>query len=254
MRPYQTTESIVPINSGAPTFIFPCSFAQRRLWLIDQLQPGSGAYNLSCAVMLKGHLDIDALGRSLNEMVRRHDVMRTTFTTVDGEPCQQVHEFAEFQIISIDLMHTEWTHRQRRVLEIVDEATKRGFDLATGPLSRMKLIKLDDDEHVLIMVMHHIISDGWSIQIIVKEISQLYAAFAAGKQSPLSELTIQYADYAVWQREWFQEEVAENHLQYWKNQFDGTPELLELPADRARPARSRGCCKPQSGPAKPPRA
>jgi len=100
----------------------------------------------------------------------------------------------------------------------------------------MKLIKLDDDEHVLIMVMHHIISDGWSIQIIVKEISQLYAAFAAGKQSPLSELTIQYADYAVWQREWFQEEVAENHLQYWKNQFDGTPELLELPADRARPA------------------
>ena len=233
---HQTAESLVPIDSEASTFIFPCSFAQRRLWLIDQIRPGSGAYNIPCAVRLKGRLDIDALHRSLNEIVRRHEVLRTSFRAVDGEPCQQIHVFNDLQITSIDLMHTEVSQRERRVREIVDEETKRGFYLATGPLIRMKLIKLDADEHVLVLVMHHIVSDGWSIEIIVKEISQLYVAFAAGEQSPLSELAIQYADYAVWQRDWFQEEIAAIQLQYWKNQFDGAPELLELPTDRARPA------------------
>ncbi len=114
-------------------------------------------------------------------------------------------------------------------MKIVDEETKRGFDLATGPLVRVKLIKLDDDEHVLTLVMHHIVSDGWSIEIIVKEISQLYFAFAAGEQSPLSELPIQYGDYAVWQRDWLQGEVLESRLQYWKSQFERAPEVAGTP-------------------------
>ena len=121
-------------------------------------------------------------------------------------------------------------------MKIVDEETKRGFDLATGPLVRMSLIKLGDEEHVLTLVMHHIVSDGWSIEIIVREISQLYFAFAAGEPSPLSELPIQYADYAVWQRDWLRGEVLESRLQYWKTEFERAPELLELPADRARPS------------------
>src|SRR6185369_11941392 len=232
----QTTEDLALINSEPSTFIFPCSFGQRRLWLIDQIEPGSGAYNIPCAVKLKGRLDVDALRRSLNEIVRRHEVLRTSFTTVDGEPCQQVHETTDLQITSIDLMQAGEYQRQMRVHEIVEEETRRGFDLSTGPLIRVKLIKLDDYEHVLTLVMHHIISDGWSIEIIVKEITQLYFAFAAGEQSPLPELPIQYADYAVWQRDWLQGEVLESRLQYWRNQFERPPEVLELPADRARPA------------------
>src|SRR5918999_131323 len=134
---HQTTESPTLINSEGSTFIFPCSFAQRRLWLIDQIEPGSGAYNIPCAVKLKGRLDVDALRRSLNEIVRRHEVLRTSLTTVDGEPCQQIREFTDLEITSIDLTHADASQRQLRVHEIVGEETKRGFDLATGPLIRM---------------------------------------------------------------------------------------------------------------------
>src|SRR5262249_30016761 len=234
---HQTIESCVPINSEASIFVFPCSFAQQRLWLVDQLQPGTGAYNMPCAVRLKGRLDVDALRRSLNEIVRRHEVLRTNFPTVNGEPRQRINnELSDFPIVSIDLTQTDESQRELEAREIVNEETRRGFDLATGPLIRTKLIKLDDDNHVLILVMHHIVSDGWSVEIIVKEVSQLYIEFAAGEQSPLSELTIQYPDYAVWQRTWLQGEVAESQLQYWKNQFERAPELLELPTDRVRPS------------------
>ncbi|PYP82593.1 MAG: non-ribosomal peptide synthetase, partial [Blastocatellia bacterium AA13] len=203
---------------------------------MDQLQPGSGAYNIPCAVRLKGELDVDALRKSLTEMVRRHEILRTNLAYVNGEPRQQVNESLDIPLTLIDLTHTDEFQREAQLREIVAAEARRGFDLVTGPMIRMKLVKVRDDSHVLILVMHHIVSDGWSIQVIVKEVSQLYAAFAADGQSRLPELPIQYADYAVWQRDWLTGDVLESRLEYWKRQFERAPKLLELPADRPRPS------------------
>ena len=213
----------------------PLSYSQKRVWFVDQLEPGSAAYNIPCAVRLRGRLDEQALRRSLDEIVRRHEVLRTNFPSRDGEPRQQIHESRELRPEMIDLKDSEKAGREDELREIMQAEARRGFDLSSGPLIRAKLIKLCEDEHVLIVNMHHIVSDGWLIEIIIREFAQLYDAYTQGRESPLPEPKIQYADYAVWQREWLQGEVLDRQLQYWRRQLEGL-RILELPTDRPRPA------------------
>src|SRR5262245_23319453 len=211
----------------------PLSYAQQRLWFIDQLEPGSAAYNIPCAVRLAGRLDAEALGRSLNEIVVRHEVLRTSFPSIDGEPRQKIQELSDLRPDFIDLTKSDEREQRERLREILGEEARRGFDLSSGPLIRAKLIRLAEEEHVLLVNMHHIVSDGWSIEVMVGEFCRLYEAFAQGQESPLPDLELQYADYTVWQRQWMQGEVLESQLQYWRQQLDGVA-ALELPTDRVR--------------------
>jgi surfactin family lipopeptide synthetase A len=213
----------------------PLSFAQQRLWFLDQLDPGSAAYNIPCAVRLIGQLDVEALGRSLNEIIARHEILRTCFPSKDGEPRQEIREFCELQPDFIDLKISDEAERQEKQQDLLRTEARRGFDLWGGPLIRATLIRLAEDRHVLIVNMHHIVSDGWSIEVMVGEFTQLYEAFTEGRESSLKNLDIQYADYAIWQRAWLQGEILETQLQYWKEKLDGVA-TLELPTDRARPA------------------
>ncbi len=211
----------------------PLSFAQQRLWFIDQLEPGNSTYNMPAAVRLSGRVNLDALHSSLNEIVRRHEVLRTSFPSSEGEPRQYIDEYSELRPEVIDLINSDEAEREQKLELILEEETRRGFDLSSGPLIRAKLIKMGEDEHVLIVVMHHIVSDGWSMEVMVREFTHLYEALSQGRESSLAELEIQYADYAVWQREWLQGEVLENQLQYWKEKLDSVA-VLEMPTDRAR--------------------
>ncbi len=211
------------------------SYAQQRLWFLDQLEPGSAAYNIPIALRLSGRLEVSALERVLSEVVRRHEVLRTSFMEVDGQPVQVISPPGAISIPFIDLSHLSGEERQSKAQESVSAETRRAFDLAQGPLLRATLLRLDDEEHVLLVCMHHIVSDGWSMGLFIREMSALYAAFAAGEESPLAELEIQYADFAAWQREWLTGDVLDEQLTYWKEQLKGAPPVLELPADRARP-------------------
>jgi hypothetical protein len=215
---------------------YPLSFAQQRLWFLDQLEPGKALYNLPAAVRLSGQLDTSALSRSFDEVVRRHDSLRTTFTSVDGQPRQIISEPGALPLPLIDLTDLGVSECQAEVARLVGEEARRPFDLAAGPLLRAKLLRLGNDEHVLLLNMHHIISDGWSLGVLVREVTQLYAAYAAGREPQLPKLPIQYADYAVWQQRWLQGPTLEEQLSYWRKQLAGIPSALELPTDRPRPA------------------
>ncbi len=211
------------------------SFAQERLWFLDQLEPGSTLYNVPFGVRLQGQLDEAALGRALAELVRRHEVLRTTFASVEGRPIQVIHDQVAVALPLSDLGHLPAEEREARVrLEARGEAG-RPFDLAEGPLLRARLLRLSDDEHVLLVTMHHIVSDGWTRGILNREVGLLYGAFRAGAPSPLPELPLQYADYAEWQRRWLDGEVLARQLAYWKRELEGAPLVLELPTDRPRP-------------------
>ena len=212
----------------------PLSFAQQRIWFLDQLEPGSASYNVPRAIRLTGHLKVEVLRQTLKAIVQRHESLRTTFMAVDGAPVQVIGDSAQLEMPVIDL--SELSEREAEAEELIRQEARQPFDLAAGPICRAKLVKLSEDEHVLLLTMHHIISDGWSKGVLFREIGALYDAFSAGQSSPLPELPIQYADYALWQREWMQGEVLEKHLSYWKNQLADGPAVLELPADRPRPA------------------
>jgi alpha-ketoglutarate-dependent taurine dioxygenase/acyl carrier protein len=213
----------------------PLSFAQQRLWFLDQFEPNSSTYNVHIAVRLSGSLDTAALERSLSEIVRRHETLRTTFSLENGEPVQIIHPAQPIELPLFDLSQVRADEREERARQMVLEEAARPFDLSAGPLLRTHLLKLDDEEHIALLTMHHIVSDGWSLGVLLKEVVTLYEAYSAGLESPLAELPIQYANYAVWQREWLQGEVLEEQLNYWKRQLAGAPAVLELPADRARP-------------------
>ncbi|MDQ1593089.1 MAG: hypothetical protein QOG71_3716, partial [Pyrinomonadaceae bacterium] len=210
----------------------PLSFAQQRLWFIDQLEPGNPAYNVPFAVRLTGTLNVAALTDSLNEIVRRHEVLRTTFPTVDGAPVQLIHEAQPVPVPVEHLEHLSPAEREQAARELAGTEAGKSFDLAAGSLLRALLVRLSEQEHVLVVVLHHIISDGWSTGVLVREFSQLYAAYQTGQSSSLAELPIQYADYAVWQREWLQGDVLESQLSYWREQLKDL-ERLELPTDGA---------------------
>jgi len=210
------------------------SFAQQRLWLIDQIEPGGAAYIIAGALELRGVLDTSALERALAAIVDRHDALRTVFVSVQGEPRQVVLEPGHWALPVADLCgQSDATARLKTILR--REAT-RGFDLVHGPLFRAQLYRLAADVHVLALVMHHIISDGWSLGVLTRELSELYGAFVRGTTPALPPLRIQYRDFARWQRGWLQGEMLEGQLAHWRSRLAGAPQVLELPADRARPA------------------
>jgi amino acid adenylation domain-containing protein len=218
------------------TNIAPLSFAQERLCFLEQLGLVRSAYHMRTALRLKGPLDAGALERSFAEEVRRHESLRTRFDLIDGEGVQIVDGPEGFQMKREDLGELPDNVREREVeRQIHEEATKR-FDLRSGPLFRVKLLKLAATEHVLLIAMHHIVADGWSVGVLMRDIEALYHAYQQCQASPLKELAVQYADYALWQREWLQGQELERQLNYWKEKLSGAPPALELPTDRPRPA------------------
>ncbi len=216
---------------------FPLSYAQERLWFMDQLEPNRPIYNMPDTHSFKGTLDLEALERSLGELVRRHEILRTTFELVDGAPVQVIAAPAPLRLEVVDLSELEAAARVSEAQRLANEEAQQPFDLSRGPLFRIRLLRLGEAEHVLLLTMHHIISDGWSLGVLGRELATLYEAYQRGESSPLAELPIQYADFAVWQREWLRCEVLEKQLAYWREQLGGELPVLELPADRPRPAR-----------------
>ncbi|HZI20809.1 MAG TPA: amino acid adenylation domain-containing protein, partial [Pyrinomonadaceae bacterium] len=213
----------------------PVSFAQQRLWFIDQLDPGTPAFNIPAVVRLRGFVDVALLKRCFDEIVRRHETLRTSFASEDGRPVQVIAPSAEFDLPTLDLRSFPEGERMREVQRLVTADCQSPFDLTRCPLLRAKLVLLGEDDRVLVMMMHHIIGDVWSVRVVMRELAALYEALAQGRPSPLAELPIQYADYSAWQREWLQGEVLQSQLAYWKQKLEGMPEELELPTDRPRP-------------------
>ncbi|MBB4635035.1 non-ribosomal peptide synthetase [Longimicrobium terrae] len=214
----------------------PLSFAQERLWFLDQMQPGSTTYNMHSALRLSGPLNAPALERALGEVVRRHEALRTVFREEDGAPVQVILPVTGFRLAMEDLSHLDETERGDEVRRRVDAEAARPFDLSAGPLFRAALLVLGEQEQVLWMGMHHAVSDGWSLGVLHRELAALYAAYADGRESPLDEPAVQYADYAVWQRQQLAGEYLERSLGWWRGRLSGAPALLELPTDRPRPA------------------
>ncbi|MGZ3459297.1 MAG: non-ribosomal peptide synthetase, partial [Archangium sp.] len=198
--------------------------------------PTSAFYNIPLAVRFEGHLDVEALERSFGELVRRHESVRMTFRAQEGRPLQVPLPVSELSLAVVELQHLPADAREAEARRLSREEAGRPFDLARGPLLRASLLKLGEREHVLLLTMHHIISDGWSMGVLIREMAALYEAFSSGQPAPLPEPALQYADYAAWQRRWLQGEALETQLSYWKQQLDGAPQLLELPTDRPRPA------------------
>jgi len=214
----------------------PLSFAQQRLWFLDRFEPNSPAYNIPTAIRLSGPLDVPALEQSLNEIARRHETLRTTFAAEAGQPYQVIAPGLVIELPVIELQSLSDADRSLEVERLTAAEARQPFDLTTGPLWRIKLLRLSPLEHVLLMTMHHIVSDGWSRGILMHELAALYEAFEAGKPSPLSDLAIQYADFAEWQQQWLQGEVLDSQLSYWRQQLGGRSLVLRLPTDRPRPA------------------
>ena len=211
------------------------SFAQKRLWFLDQYNPGSCLYNIPMAFRLLGYLNVDALHKAINTIVSRHESLRTTFTVKEGEPVQVVTPNLNLNLPLIDICDFTDDDCESEIQRLINEEAQKPFDLSCGPLLRTTLLKLKDDEHVFLLTIHHIISDGWSITVINQELGTLYDAFCSNEQSRLSELPIQYADFAEWQDGWMKEEELENQLNYWKDQLNGAPSMLQLPNDHPRP-------------------
>jgi acyl carrier protein len=225
-----------PIERAERGGSMPLSFAQQRLWFLNRLEPESAFYHCPVALRLRGALDTAALGRTLREIIRRHEVLRTSFAEVGGRPAQSISPASNFALPLEDLSHLEAEEREQEARRLARREAEHPFDLSAGPLLRARLLRLSEEEHVAVFTMHHIVSDGWSMGVLVREVSALYEAFSQGRESPLADLLIQYADYAVWQREWLRGEVLERQLCYWRERLRGAPPVLELPTDRERPA------------------
>jgi surfactin family lipopeptide synthetase A len=214
----------------------PLSFAQQRLWFLDQLEPGNALYNVPCAIQLTGRLNEEALERSINEIIRRHEILRTRFTTSNGQPVQVIAPSLSIPLPVTDLGKLPQAERKAKAERLAAEEAKRSFNLGAGPLLRANLLRLAPEEHVLLLNIHHIASDETSREIIVRELVALYDAFSQNKPSPLPELKTQYADYAVWQRGWLKNGSLEKEIAYWRKRLQGAPAVLELPTDHSRPA------------------
>ncbi|HEX8177814.1 MAG TPA: amino acid adenylation domain-containing protein [Pyrinomonadaceae bacterium] len=214
----------------------PLSHAQQRLWFFDQLEPGSPMYNCPGAVRLKGRLQLKAFEQALNEVIRRHESLRTTFTTIEGQPVQLVHEPWRLTVPVVDLSELSEAKRDAASLQLAMQEAVRPFNLEQGPLLRVTLLRLSEEEHLALLTMRHIISDGWSVGILVNEVATCYDALCTGLPPQLPDLPIQYADYAAWQRESWQGESLERQLDYWREQLSGNLPILELPTDKPRPA------------------
>ncbi|MFC5662557.1 amino acid adenylation domain-containing protein [Kitasatospora misakiensis] len=230
---------------------FPASFPQQRMWFLDQLTPGDTAYNVCGATRIRGPLDLDLWRRAVSAIARRHEALRTTFREVDGEPVQVVTEGAEPEFAVVPCEQLAGPDGEAGLHALAREEFARPFDLATGPLVRMRFLRLAADEHVLLLTIHHIAGDLWSTSVFLDELVTLYGAYAGGTEPALPELPIQYADYAVWQRKRLDGDGATADLEYWKRTLAGAPAALELPTDRPRPAvqSTRGGSRPFALPA-----
>jgi amino acid adenylation domain-containing protein len=224
-------DAIVPIRREPG---LPLSFAQQRLWFLDQLEPGNPFYNLPTAARLTGPLDVPALRRTLDELVRRHESLRSRFYASEGQPRLEILPAEPVELAEVDLQPLDESIRQQQLRERITQESRRPFDLAHGPLLRAVLFRLADDEHVLLVCMHHIVADGWSLGVLVGEMSAVYEAFCRGAASPLAPLTLQYVDFAAWQREHLPGPRLEQQLDYWRGQLADLPPALELPSDRPR--------------------
>jgi amino acid adenylation domain-containing protein len=215
----------------------PLSFAQRRLWFLYELEPGGWAYtNLPLAVRLSGSFKLKAFEQALDEIVRRHENLRTNFVSEGGQPAALVSEASSMRVPLVDIGALPPQEREAGARSAARAEARRPFDLARDPLLRATVLRLDDEEHVVLLTLHHMVGDGWSLGILIREVATLYAAFSEGRPSPLAELPLQYADFAAWQSRWMQGEVLESQLAYWKQKLGGPLPVLELPADRPRPA------------------
>jgi amino acid adenylation domain-containing protein/non-ribosomal peptide synthase protein (TIGR01720 family) len=226
---------VLPLERGKRAEDALLSFAQQRMWFIDQIDPASATYNVPIALRLTGRVDASLLERALNAIVDRHETLRTTFTTVRGEPRQVVAPAGRVTLSRVDLSYLEAGEREEAAFKVANEEAERPFDLATGPLWRTTLIELGDEDHLFVVCMHHIVSDGWSLGIFAAELSEIYAALVEGREPDLEPLPIQYADFAEWQREWFQGAELDRQLSYWKSHLAGAPAALEIPTDYPRP-------------------
>src|SRR5882762_9017944 len=212
------------------------SFAQQRLWFLAQMEGGSEAYHIPFGLHVRGELNRAALRRALERIVARHEALRTTFASVDGEAVQWIAstEDSHFHLVEHDLRRE--SDVQGELNRLAGEEARTSFDLEAGPLIRGRLIRQAEDEHALLITMHHIVSDGWSMGVMSNELSALYGAFLRGEEDPLAKLEVQYADYAMWQRKWMEGDLLQEQAEYWKTALAGAPALLEVPGDHARPA------------------
>ncbi|HYD78841.1 MAG TPA: non-ribosomal peptide synthase/polyketide synthase [Paucimonas sp.] len=226
----------LPLLPMARNGKLPLSFAQQRLWFLHQLEPDSAAYNLAATIRLSGALDVQAVHAAFGHLVQRHEALRTTFRSDNGEPVQAIAPAMDIDLPLIDLAALDGAARKDAVQRVAESEAAKPFDLAAGPLLRLALLKLSGSEHVLLMTMHHIVSDGWSMSVLLREFAAGYEAHARGRAIELPPLTIQYADYAQWQRRWLSGDVLERQLAYWKEQLGAEHPVLALPADRPRPA------------------
>ncbi|HVR07650.1 MAG TPA: amino acid adenylation domain-containing protein, partial [Thermoanaerobaculia bacterium] len=229
-----------PLAAGGRPDRLPLSFAQQRLWFLHQLAPESPAYNMPEALALRGPLDLRALAASLRELIRRHETLRTSFPVSGGEPLQWIAPAAAaasaFLLPSIDLSGLPEPARSAESAALAERAARRPFDLARGPLLRATHLRLGPRTGLLLLNLHHVVADGWSVTVLHRELTELYGAFVAGLPSPLPALPVQYADFALWQRRWLEGEALAAGLAYWRRQLAGMPEALELPCDHPRPA------------------
>ncbi|MDH5548193.1 MAG: amino acid adenylation domain-containing protein, partial [Gammaproteobacteria bacterium] len=227
--------TISPITPIVRTQSLSLSYAQQRIWFLDQLIPEDPLYNVPIAVRLSGHLNVNVLHRAFNAVVARHESLRTEFHTQNGQALQVIHSSVRLDLPVVDLSDLTVENADSLALGIIVDETQTTFRLAQGPLLRIKLIRFADDHHVLLLNMHHIVADAWSIGILIHELTSLYDAFIQNLPSPLPLLSIQYADFAHWQRQWLQGEILSNHINYWRKQLCGAPSCVELPTDYARP-------------------
>ncbi|HZI10167.1 MAG TPA: amino acid adenylation domain-containing protein [Myxococcus sp.] len=232
LGPGQGDVPLRPVGTRGP---LPLSFAQQRLWFLDQLEPGKAGYNIPFAVRLEGEVDAAGLEWSLGQVVRRHEALRTTFEVVEGQPVQRVRPGEGFALVGVDLTGLPAEEREREARQVVEQEAGRPFDLGRELMLRAVLVRVGPAEHMLVVTMHHIASDGWSLGVFVRELGALYEAHSRGETGTLPALPVQYADYAVWQRQWLQGEVLRRQVEYWRQKLAGA-ETLELPTDKPRPA------------------
>ncbi|WP_442935875.1 amino acid adenylation domain-containing protein [Nostoc sp.] len=218
------------------TEVLPLSYAQQRLWFLDQLEPNSALYNIPFALRLVGNLNQAALEQSLQEIIHRHEALRTNFVTVDGQPTQIIQTETNWTVSVLEWQHLPPAKQEIATQQLAQEQALLPFDLANEALIRATLVVLNKTEHILLVCMHHVVSDGWSMGVFVQELAALYKAYSEGEPSPLAPLPIQYADFALWQREWLQGDVLQTQLNYWQQQLKDAPALLSLSTDRPRPA------------------
>src|SRR5581483_9625379 len=217
------------------THLLPLSFAQQRLWFLDQLEPGNISYNMSGAVRMRGTLYIRALEQSMQAVVARHETLRTTFVMVQDQPWQNITPSLMLPLPVVDLRLLSDPIREEMALHTARAESQKAFDLACGPLLRVTLLQLGEDDYVLCVTMHHIVSDGWSLSIFLRELCSFYASIVENAPITLNDLPIQYSDFAIWQRQLLQGEILEKHEMYWRKQLAALPDTLDLPTDHPRP-------------------